>query len=64
MPKKSERLSLIRDLNVLLKDLYLDGKEDSADFIELYEILVGVESCRNLISNVLIPKNNSHNAML
>ena len=64
MPKESERQSLLKGFDQVLKTLYLDGKENSKDFKEIYELKAGLESTRFLSPKEIIPKNQGMNNML
>ena len=60
----SEKAILSKSLDKILRALYLDGKEESADFKEILDLKYGLDSCRFLSPKEIIPKNRAMNEML
>jgi hypothetical protein len=57
MPVLSRRKALLKDLNGLLKQLIIDGKESVHEFTEIMELAASISSHRYLNVSVPIPKN-------
>ena len=56
MPTKSDRVVLLEQFGSIIKQLILDGEEDSEDFKEIVELNAVLTRSRNLKSREPIPK--------
>ena len=56
MPLLSERQALLKQLDTVLKYLMLDGKEESEDFKELYELKGSISRTRLLILEFILKR--------
>jgi hypothetical protein len=57
MPVLSERKALLRDLNKLLQELAIDGRDSTKEFTDIMELAASIGSHRYLNQTVPIPKN-------
>jgi len=64
MPKKSERLLLLKGMDYVLRTMAIDGEEDSPEFDEIFELKMDLNDCRFLNCREDIEKNHAMNAML
>ena len=64
MPLLSERQALLKQLDTVLKYLMLDGKEESEDFKEVYELKGSISRTRYFNLRVHLEKNRTMHDML
>jgi hypothetical protein len=64
MPRLSERQALIDDVESILKEMAINGDENTADFSEMMELRASLEETRYLNLRRHVRKNRSMNDML